>query len=79
MKELYRMLFILIIWLYFNVKVIIYTHLSSLIIHAYVYFVKRSFFIYLALGIPAGRADEATLLIDKHIATFRALPGQVLG
>ena len=36
-------------------------------------------FIYLALGIAAGAADEAAFLIDKQIATFRALSGQVLG
>jgi len=66
------MLLIFIIWLYSNIKEIIYIHFSSIIIHASVYLVKSY---YLALGIPAGWADEAALLIDKQIATVRALPG----
>jgi hypothetical protein len=32
-----------------------------------------------ALGIAAAGADEAAFLIDKEVATIRALPGLVLG
>jgi hypothetical protein len=39
---------------------------------------KNSLFL-LALRIPACRADVAALLVDEHIATIGALPGQVLG
>ena len=76
MKELYEALFIFIIWLYFNVKETIYTHLSSLIIHASVYFVKS---FYLTLRIPAAGADEAAFLIDEQVAAVGALPGQIFG
>ena len=79
MKELYGALFIFIVWLYFNVKEIIYTHLPSFIIHASVYFVKRSLINFLALGIAAAGADEAAFLVDEQVAAVRALPGQVLG
>ena len=75
MKELYGVLFIFIIWLYSNVKGTICTHLPSLIIHASVYFVKRSLINFLALRIAAAGADEAAFLVDEQAAAVRALPG----
>ena len=35
--------------------------------------------VYLALGIPAARADEAAFLIDKQVAAIGALSSQILG
>ena len=76
MKELCKVLFIFIIWLYSNVKETIYIHLLSLIIHVYVYFVKS---FYLTFRIPAAGAVEAAFLVDQQGATVGALTGQVLG
>jgi hypothetical protein len=42
-------------------------------------FYNVTLIVHLTLGIAAGGADEATLLIDQQVTAVGALPSQVLG